>query len=236
MTTRIVSSLALVAAVAAWPASAAPIVVDFTVPGFGPPSPTQVFARAPAGAVPGLTFEALDAGLSPAGLLHWDADDGMGYADGFGVAGAGHAADEVEGPERLRLTFSSAVWLAGFYVTDLFLEDETHGTGLPICPGVGGPCYLERGAYSLDGAAWVWFEADPLQVRVVTNGWRYVPVGARASGLVLSAPGLVDVAGHQQLHEFSLAGVRLEAVPEPATLALVGAGLALVARARRWRR
>jgi hypothetical protein len=61
-----------------------------------------------------------------------DANDGNGYADGFGIAreagvpasNNSYSNDEIEGDEILRLSFSTPLNLLGFNVTDCFHERE----------------------------------------------------------------------------------------------------------------
>ena len=108
--------------------------IDFNTPGFaGPLSGTvQTFTKTGvdlgAAGLVDLTFESLSlsGGLTPARTLYWDANDGNGFADGFGVmrdfgaplSNNSYSDDEIEGDEILRLSFSTAVNLVGFNVTD----------------------------------------------------------------------------------------------------------------------
>lgn len=228
------------------PALAGPVQIDFNVAGFGPADQSQqVFAKLLPG-LPGLTFESLDQDLAPQGHLYWDADDGNGFADGFGVRdfpgrltttgypapGQTYSQDEVDGSERLRLTFSYPIQLLSFDVTDLFYENEESQTGLPWCllPGQPG-CYLERGAYSIDGGlTWIGFQASPTQIRDMTNGILTVPVNQVATSLILRASGAITVEdlAYPQLNDYSLSGVQFEEpapVPEPSSLLLLGSAL-----------
>lgn len=242
-------------------ATAAPVDIDFTAPGFGPVSGTvQSYTTTYLGLVT-MTFSSVDEFLNPQGHLHWDSNDGNGYADGFGVRdfpdrfaphgvapiGFSYSQDEIEGDERLRLEFGAPVSLLSFNVTDFFTENESGLTGLPSCSPLVAECYREIGEYSLnEGLTWTSFLADPLQLRTtLTNGLLTIPVNQTASAVLFRAPGTLNVGGfsYTQLHEFSLAGVRVDPgsgfeveTPEPATLTLLSLGLAGVAARRRRRR
>jgi hypothetical protein len=238
-------------------AAAAPIQIDFNVAAYGPLTNTvQTFTKIVPG-LPTLTFDALDQTLLPAGLLHWDANDGNGFSDGFGVrgfpgahtgtstfpnAGQTYANDEIEANERLRLTFSSQVRLLQFMVTDFFYENEATRSGIPNCTAVPqAGCYQETGEYSLDGGlTWTPFTAATSQNRAFTNGVFAIPVNQMTTSLLLRAPGRFDLNGfpYPQLHDFSLAAVVIEeeTTPEPAALLLFGtllSGFAILRRRAR---
>lgn len=236
--TRIIPSAAVVATLlVAGTARAVPVTVTFNTPGFGPaPDTVQTFQKndvTPSGV--DLTFAALNQSFNPSGHLYWDSDDG------FGVMSTGDAlsysADEIEGNERLRLSFSAPVQLVNFGVTDLFYEDQDFSRTFAQrqCTFAGKEgCYRERGQYQLTFAdssttGWLDFVApyDNLE-SPTTNGAALINVGlSDVIGINFRAPGMLNIEGfpYTQLHEFSVASVTVNDVPEPVTVVLLGAGL-----------
>lgn len=256
--TRLAATLTFVLATSGY-ALAVPLQVDFNVAGFaGPTSGTQqTFVKNIVG-LPSMTFESLDSSLAAAGKLHWDANDGNGFGDGFGVrdlpnlfssngfppVGTTYSQDEIEANERLRLTFSAPILVNSFNVTDFFYENEGNLTGLPTCVVNDPNCFREIGEYSLNGGlSWISFLSDPNQLRGNTsNGILTIAVNDFATSILFRSPGTLNVDGfsYSQLHEFSLAGINVDRAdipetPEPATLALMGIGLAGLG-AKRFRR
>lgn len=188
------------------------LYIDFTESVFNPGGASAI-TRTVAGIT--VTVEA----IAPAGAtLFWTGVgslDASGFKDGFGVDGfrsdpSSYEADEIEGPDILKVSFSQDVILSEIGITDLFYE--------------GNPRYLEQGSYSLNGGAPVSFFADagqspsPASNGVSTlTGFAQTPV----SFITFTAPGLIN----GQDHEFSVAGVNVAPVPEPGTLLLLGSGL-----------
>jgi hypothetical protein len=228
-------------------AVAAPVQVDFNVAGFGPVGPTSTFTKNDVVNNVDFTFQSLNQSLQSDFNLYWDANDGLGHADGFGVMGTdptGYEADEIEGNERLALRFSKGVTLLGFNLTDLFHESEPNTVD---CTPARPECYIERGYFQVefgDGTAssWLEFTAFNSAMRSSTNGEFDIAMNFHnVVGLLFRAPGdttadAVARGGFKQLEEFSLAGVRIDAplpTPEPGTMALLGLGLSGVAASRR---
>ncbi len=216
MTLPKILARALLVLLLAGGASASPFrpLVDFRAGGsFQPSGPTD-WHHVDLGGV-SMIVEAMSLGGGREGTLHWDADDG------YGIRGPGYENDEIESPEALRISFSSAIAIERILLSDLFLEVRK---GTP---------YAEQGSYSLDGgSSWTTFWAtapDP-------NGDAalLLPSGTRVRSILFTAPGRTRSGSH----EFSVAGfdsssLRQGTAPEPGAALLFGAGLALLTG---WRR
>jgi hypothetical protein len=191
-------------------ASAFASMVDFTTDAFAPAHDQPSFAITVDGI--GLEIEAGTFIGDPANLW-WDSDDGWGNRDGFGVQ-YGYEADEIEGPEYLKISFTSAPFnLEKVYITDLFFERG----------------YYERGKYQLNGSGdWVEFNAADAAVvqfpSPISNGELELLIGGEGavSFITFSAPGILQ---NGQDHEFAVAKIEGTAVPIPPAILLLGSGL-----------
>jgi hypothetical protein len=156
---------------------------------------------------------AITLAATPAGArLWWDSTDGLGVQYLF-------ESDEIQGVERLRISFSAPVRLSGMLITDLFNENG----------------YLERGFYQLNGSgSWVEFTALSSQTPG-TNGELTVPIDSSilVTSIAFKAPGLVLYP--LQDHEFSVAAIDATPVPIPAAVWLLGSGMVALFGLRRRR-
>ena len=241
--------------------------IDFNTPGFaGPVSGTvQTFTKSGVslggGATVDLTFDALSlsGGLTPSRFLYWDADDGngLGYADGFGIAreagtlpsNDSYSNDEIEGDEILRLSFSNPLNLLGFNVTDFFEEREGGDFGAPLescnTPDPNNStCYVEGGSYSINGGIELGgflCRAWPVSHQQQRSAGRRRK-RANVSSILFRAPGRSGTIANKdfRLEDYSLAGIRVESsstVPDqPSSLMLMGSGLLAVIGAMRRRK
>ena len=153
--------------------------------------------------------------LPPTGTtrLYWDDEDGFGVK-----GGGGYEPDEIEDPEFLKISFSSPTYVQFFDLTDLYYEDG----------------YTETGKWSLDNNSWNQFSQtdltklpDPL-----SNGEYRLVINSIVSDIWFTALGEINIGCDWQDHDFSVAAVNT-AVPEPATMLLLGSGLLGLAGFRR---
>jgi hypothetical protein len=151
---------------------------------------------------------------TPAGAqIWWDSTDGFGVRYLF-------EGDEIQGVERLKISFASPVQLSSVLITDLFNENGN----------------LERGSYQLNGSGnWVEFTALASQTSG-TNGELTVPIDSSVlvNSIMFKAPGLVLFP--LQSHEFSVAAIVTDppiTTPIPAAVWLLGSGLVGLAALRR---
>lgn len=146
-------------------------------------------------------------------VLWWDVEDGFGVN-----SPSSYEADEIEGPEKLFVRFSSPVTLTQFFVSDLY-----HERG-----------YDEMGFYEIEGQG---NGQGFLATRSSTNGERSVDVNQELRLISFSSLGHVE----WQHHEFALRGLSFNylgeqgpsPIPVPAAAWLWVSGLASLVCFRR---
>lgn len=141
-------------------------------------------------------------------VLWWDKKDGFGV-----TSPSSYEADEIEGLEKLFVSFSKPVTLSQFAVSDLFYE---HG-------------YYEMGFYDVEDQG---NKQGFLATKGAVNGERSIDVNQQQLSLIsFSSLGRVE----WQHHEFSLSGMDFDylgsepdpsAVPVPAAAWLFASGIA----------
>jgi hypothetical protein len=138
--------------------------------------------------------------------LYQDSTDGIGVRYSY-------ETDEIEGRERLTISFSQSgasqsVLITDLYLTDLFVERTSGGTQ-----------YAEVGYYTVNGSTTTFHAVQPTG----TNGELHLSPDVWASAITFSAPGIVG----SQNHEYSVAGLsyttRSGSVPELDPSAAAGA-------------
>ena len=192
-------------------------VIDFRSGVFSGAKGKSVFEYPSAG----LTISALSNGAK----LYQDSQDGLGVNSSEDPTT--YEWDEIEGAELLKLHFNIPQVLHEILITDLFYEPYN----------CGGDSYHEEGKYSFDNMSWTVFIAEEDQTPG-TNGEFTLPFPSLPviTDIWFGAPGWMNYEpglGPREDHEFSVAQIEVNPVPEPATMLLLGSGLICLAGFRR---
>ncbi len=145
--------------------------------------------------------------------------------DGYGILGG--EQDEIDRDEILSVLFDAALyvnpdnWLTGVLLTDLFPANDGGNAG-------------ESGWVRLyDSAGGLIQQFLVHATSYDPNGEYYVNFGGSFNPAYVDFLAYVDQFGQHTGSEFSVAGFATVAVPEPGMLALLGAGLLLLAGLRK---
>ena len=145
--------------------------------------------------------------------------------DGYGILGG--ERDEIDRDETLSVLFDAAFyagadnWLTGVLLTDLFPSNDGGNAGESGWVRLydGGDALIQQ----------FFFTATSFH----PNGEYYLDFGGGFNAATVQFTAYVNQAGQYTGSEYSVAGFTTVSVPEPGTLALLGAGLLLLAISRR---
>ncbi len=153
-----------------------------------------------------MTLAALPRYKDEGAVMTWNDGDGLGVKYSYEY-------DEIETPELLSIHFDKLVHLETIELTDLFYEKRD------------GAWYQEKGALTYNDGVSTQVLHFNSPDHVVSNGWMTIDLDTDILWMQFAAPGRISAGEKRQDHEYSVAGLQVNSVPEPATISTLALSL-----------